>query len=104
MIVLILERAPAGLRGDITRWLIEVNAGVFVGNASARVRDRLWDRICAYKRPFGAILIHRAVCEQGFAIRCWGEPSREMVVFDGLTLVRRVKQPLVGAAQDPGSR
>ena len=32
MTVLILERVPASLRGQLTRWMLEVKAGVFVGN------------------------------------------------------------------------
>ena len=42
MTVVVLIAAPEGLRGHLTRWLFEVAAGVFVGNPSARVRDRLW--------------------------------------------------------------
>lgn len=31
MTVIILIAAPEGLRGHLTRWLVEVSAGVFVG-------------------------------------------------------------------------
>ena len=31
MVVMILERAPPGLRGEMSRWMIEPKAGVFVG-------------------------------------------------------------------------
>lgn len=42
MTVIVLIAAPEGLRGHLTRWMVEVNAGVFVGNPSRRIRDRLW--------------------------------------------------------------
>ena len=45
MIVLILSAAPASLRGSMTRWLLEVSPGVFVGHLSARVRDELRRRV-----------------------------------------------------------
>ncbi len=41
MVVIILEKVPAGLRGELTRWLLELKAGVFVGKVSAMVRERL---------------------------------------------------------------
>lgn len=40
--VVVLIAAPEGPRGHLTRWMIEVATGVFVGNPSARVRDRVW--------------------------------------------------------------
>ncbi|WP_423232601.1 type I-E CRISPR-associated endoribonuclease Cas2e, partial [Bacillus licheniformis] len=43
MTVLVLTACPAGLRGHLTRWLLEISPGVFVGHVPARVRDALWD-------------------------------------------------------------
>ena len=45
MIVLVLTACPEGLRGHLTRWLMEVSAGVFVGHVSRKVREELWDRV-----------------------------------------------------------
>ena len=45
MVVVVLTACPVGLRGDLTRWLLEIASGVFVGHVTARVRDRLWERI-----------------------------------------------------------
>jgi CRISPR-associated protein Cas2 len=46
MVVIILEKVPVRLRGELTRWLLELKAGVFVGKVSAMVRDKLWQRVC----------------------------------------------------------
>ena len=46
MLVMMLETVPVGLRGELTRWLIEPHPGVFVGHVSALVRDRLWLKCC----------------------------------------------------------
>lgn len=88
MVVMVLESVSPSLRGELTRWLLEVRAGVFVGNVSADVRDRLWEKACKGRGKGAGVLLHRAPVEQGFAARVCGEPGREIVDFEGLTLVR----------------
>jgi CRISPR-associated protein Cas2 len=85
---MILERVPTSLRGELTRWLIEPKAGVFVGSVSALVRDKLWEKACQSAQGGACILVHSANCEQGFAVRLWGRASREVVDYDGLQLIR----------------
>ncbi len=89
MVVMVLERVPASLRGDITRWLIELRAGVFVGDVSAAVRDRLWEYTCSKMKGGAGLLVHSADNEQGFAMRFWNDTSRRVVDFDGLQLAQR---------------
>ena len=48
MTVIVLTNCPAGLRGFLTRWLLEISPGVFIGNPSARVRDALWHEVRQY--------------------------------------------------------
>jgi len=86
MIVLILERVTPSLRGELTRWLVQPKTGVFVGRVSARVRDRLWEKIVKSRRDGAALLIHAAETEQGFAIRTTGATSKLMADFEGLIL------------------
>jgi CRISPR-associated protein Cas2 len=99
MIVIITQRVTPSTRGYLTRWLLEVTSGVFVGSVSRRVRDGLWAELRT-RRGLGAItLIHRAPNEQGFAILTAGEGRREVRDFDGLTLLaaplakKRAKRP-----------
>ena len=33
MIVVILSNCPPALRGDLTRWLLEISSGVYVGRS-----------------------------------------------------------------------
>jgi len=87
MIVLILERVPPSLRGELTRWLIEPKTGVFVGTVSARVRDRLWEKACRSLRGGAALLVYTTNNEQGFAMRSAGETGRLIVEHEGLWLV-----------------
>ena len=92
MVVLMLERVTPGLRGEITRWMLEPRAGVFVGDVSAMVREKLWERVCKQlgsKSASGAgMLIYSTDTEQGFAMRLYGETTRTIEDFDGLALIR----------------
>jgi len=88
VVVLILEKVPPGLRGELTRWLLELKAGVFVGKVSALVRDLLWDKVCRETRGGASLMVHAADREQGFAIKMWGDPSRRVEDFEGLLLIR----------------
>lgn len=95
--VLILERVPPSLRGDLSRWMLEPKPGVFVGRVTAEVRDRLWDRAAARAKDGASLMIFEdARSEQGFSFRQRGDRSRELVGFDGITLIRQTHadQPL----------
>ena len=88
MIVLAVSDCPVSLRGDLTKWLVEINAGVFVGRVSARVRDKLWERVCASLKQGRATLVFSARNEQhmGFRVHnCIWEP----IDFDGIKLILR---------------
>lgn len=88
MVVLMLERVPASLRGEISRWMIEPRTGVFVGKLSAAVRDKLWEKAESASRGGAGMLIHSSKNEQGFTIRTFGDTSREVVNMENLWLVR----------------
>jgi CRISPR-associated protein Cas2 len=89
MVVLVIERATDALRGGLRRWLLEVQAGVFVGNVSPRVRDELWQRVVEAGAVGAATLVHTARNEQGFSMRATGDPDRLVVTMDGLYLIAR---------------
>jgi CRISPR-associated protein Cas2 len=95
MVVMVLEKVPTSLRGELTRWLLEAKTGVFVGNVSAMVRDRLWEKCVQQRGDGGIIQIWSTNTEQRFAMRSWGDTQRQMVEFDGLWLVRKTKSKRV---------
>ncbi|MBV9022405.1 MAG: type I-E CRISPR-associated endoribonuclease Cas2 [Streptomycetaceae bacterium] len=88
MTVIVLTNCPAGLRGFLTRWLLEISPGVFIGNPSARVRDALWHEVCQYSGQGRALLAHTTNNEQGFTFRTH-EHTWHPVDHEGLTLIRR---------------
>ena len=89
MIVMVLEKVPVALRGELTRWLIEPKAGVFVGHVSALVRDKLWEKCSKHKKAGSVTQIWSTNTEQRFALRSVGDSSRQIVEFEGLYLIRR---------------
>ncbi len=89
MLVMILKRVTPGLRGELTRWLLEPQAGVFVGDVSALVRDKLWDKCCKRKASGAVLQIWTTNNEQGFKMRLEGDLGREIVEADGLQLIRK---------------
>lgn len=45
MVVIAMEHAPQNIRGELTKWFLELKPGVFVGNVNARIRELLWERV-----------------------------------------------------------
>jgi CRISPR-associated protein Cas2 len=88
MVVMILENVPTSLRSELTRWMLEVKAGVFVGNMSGMVRDKLWEKSCNNTRDGGCIMLHSSNTEQGYALRMAGNCKRQVVDLEGLFLIR----------------
>lgn len=73
----------------MSRWMLEPKTGVFVGSPSARVRDQLWERAIKASKGTGSILqIWTDKSPQGFSYRQVGTAERELIDFEGLTLVR----------------
>jgi len=88
MVVMVLEKVPTSLRGELTRWLVEPHPGVFIGHVNAMVRDRLWDKCCKAKRTGGVVQAWSTNTEQRFQMRSYGDTRREIVELDGLQLIR----------------
>jgi len=88
LVVLILETVPVGLRGELTRWLIEPHPGIFVGHVSALVRDRLWTKCCQGSRTGGVVQIWSTNNEQRLTMRAYGTTRRQIVDYEGLQLIR----------------
>ena len=89
-----MENVPRSLRGELTRWMLELKAGVFVGKLSARVRDSFWQLTCSkVGQGAWAILLYSARTEQGFAVTFWGLPDNVPEETEGLTLIREQLPP-----------
>jgi CRISPR-associated protein Cas2 len=88
MVVVVLTDCPVKLRGDLSKWLFEINTGVYVGNLSARVRELLWKRICENVKHGQATMVYSAQGEQKLKF-CVHNTSWKIVDFDGIKLMQR---------------
>lgn len=75
----------------MSRLAIEVKPGVFIANINARVRDKLWQKVCK-KWQADSLMIYTTNNEQGYAIRSFGNPSREILDQDGIFLMSRLTE------------
>lgn len=95
MIVITVSVCPASLKGDLTKWLFEISPGTYVGEVSARIRERLWERICTSIGNGRACMVYGVHSEMHFAFRTTGNtwiPEN----LDGITLM---KHPANAAAR-----
>ncbi|WP_326690327.1 MULTISPECIES: type I-E CRISPR-associated endoribonuclease Cas2e [unclassified Streptomyces] len=92
MTVVVLIAAPEGLRGHLTRWMIEVAAGVFVGNPNSRIRDRLWTTLADRIGDGQAVMIEPADNEQHWSTRTAGRDRWYPIDYEGLMLIARPRR------------
>ena len=87
MIVVSLTNCPPKLRGDLSKWLLEINTGVYVGQVSARVREALWRRICDNVGSGQATMVFSANNEQHMDFYVHNTSWRP-IDFDGIKLMK----------------
>ncbi len=87
MLVIVVENVPPRLRGRLAVWLLEVRAGVYVGNVTRRVREMIWQNLEVSIEDGNAVMVWRTNTESGFDFMTLGQNRRMPVEFDGLKLV-----------------
>jgi CRISPR-associated protein Cas2 len=87
MLVIDVENAPPRLRGRLAVWLLEVRAGVYVGNVSRRVREMIWEQIQKGIEEGNAVMAWSTNTESGYDFLTWGKNRRIPKEMDGLKLV-----------------
>jgi CRISPR-associated protein Cas2 len=87
MVVIVLENAPPRLRGRLAVWLLEVRAGVYVGDYSVKVREMIWEQVEAGLGDGNAVMVWTAPTESGFDFLTLGKNRRIPKEMDGVKLV-----------------
>lgn len=87
MMVIVVESAPPRLRGRLAAWLLEIRAGVYVGNYSVKVREMIWEQVEAGIEDGNAVIAWRALNESGFDFKTFGANRRIPKDVDGMKLV-----------------
>jgi CRISPR-associated protein Cas2 len=87
MLVIVTEDVPPRLRGRLAVWLLEVRAGVYVGNPSKRLREFIWGQVSDAVEDGNAVMAWNTNTESGYDFVTVGKSRRIPVDFDGLRLV-----------------
>lgn len=88
MLMVVTEAVPPRLRGRLAIWLLEVRAGVYVGNISRRVREMIWFQINELAEDGNVVMAWATNNESGFEFQTYGKNRRTPIDMDGLRLVR----------------
>lgn len=88
MIVVTVTDCPPRLRGDLSKWLLEINTGVYVGQLNPRVREELWKRICKHLPKGRATMVYSANNEQQMSFHVHNT-TWQPIDYEGITLMRR---------------
>lgn len=86
--VVTLSKVPNSLRGDLTKWMQELAAGVYVGSFNIRIRELLWKRIIDNIGDGEATICYPCKNELGYCFDTMNT-QREVVDFDGIPIVQR---------------
>ena len=87
MLVVITENVPPRLRGRLAIWLLEIRAGVYVGNISRKTREMIWEQVNALAEEGNVAMAWATNTESGFDFQTYGKNRREPVDWQGLRLV-----------------
>ena len=87
MVVVVTETVPPRLRGRLAVWLLEVRAGVYVGDISRKVREMIWHQVSELADEGNVVMAWGTNTESGFDFITYGENRRMPIDFDGLRLV-----------------
>jgi CRISPR-associated protein Cas2 len=87
MLVIVVENVPPRLRGRLGLWLVEVRAGVYVGDVSRRVREMIWDNLEKGAEEGNVVMAWTSNNESGFDFMTLGTNRRIPVEMDGIKLV-----------------
>lgn len=86
-LTVVTENVPPRLRGRLAVWLIEVRAGVYVGNVSKRTREMVWQNLESGVEEGNAVMAWASSSESGYEFQTLGQNRRQPVDWDGLRLV-----------------
>ncbi len=88
MITVVTENVPPRLRGRLAVWLLEIRAGVYVGDVSRRVREMIWQQVSELAEDGNVAMAWATNTESGFDFQTYGYSRRIPIELDGMRLVR----------------
>lgn len=72
MVIVVTENVPLRLRGRLAVWLLEIRAGVYVGDISKRVREMIWQQITQLGGVGNVVMAWATNTESGLSFKPGG--------------------------------
>jgi len=86
-LTVVTENIPPRLRGRLAIWLLEVRAGVYIGEVSRRTREMIWEQLEAGHEDGNVVMAWASNNESGYEFQTLGPNRRMPIDYDGLRLV-----------------
>jgi CRISPR-associated protein Cas2 len=86
-LAVVTENVPPRLRGRLAIWLLEVRAGVYIGDVSRRTREMIWEQLVHGFEAGNVVMAWASNHESGYEFQTLGPSRRLPVEMDGLMLV-----------------
>jgi CRISPR-associated protein Cas2 len=86
-LAVVTENVPPRLRGRLAIWLLEVRAGVYIGDVSRRTREMIWEQLVYGFEDGNVVMAWASNHESGYEFQTLGPSRRLPVEMDGLMLV-----------------
>lgn len=87
-VVVSVRASPEFFHGYLSRFLTEADVGLYVGNLSRVVAERLWDRLSeAHTTGAVTMVFSDSSREQGFNVVAVGDAARSVIDLDGVTVM-----------------
>lgn len=87
MVIFVLILAPESTKGVLSRYLMEVSSGVFIGNVKANIREDLWNFVRGNMSKGSLIMAYSDNSIMGHQIRTQNINRRSIKSLDGVDLI-----------------
>jgi CRISPR-associated protein Cas2 len=92
VLVMRTTTVPDSLTGFLSRYLAELESGLFVGRVSRRLAERLWELATEHCGPGSVVAVLSGGSEAGYTLRVHNHPTLTVQDLDGLPMavIRRL--------------
>ena len=86
MVIISVEHAKPKIEGYLTRHMLKIRPGIFVGRLSKTRRDCLWEHIIDEQPDIDSVMCYD-IANKTISIQTHGNPTRKVVDVDGIQLL-----------------
>ena len=86
MVIISVEHAEPKIEGYLTRHMLKIRPGIFVGRLSKTRRDCLWEHIIDEQPDIDSVMCYD-MANKTISIQTHGNPTRKVIDVDGIQLL-----------------